>query len=130
MPNFTSITINDGQTTPVGHVFAPLNKDGTTAYFVDRSPVNSVGWKTIKHEVVPAKSPKAANRTLIRITDPVLGTVDGQTVKMRSASVDMAFNFPVDATEQEKKDCIAYAINWLSNASVKLSIQNQETFYS
>jgi hypothetical protein len=38
-------------------------------------------------------------------------------------------NFAQDATDQEKKDLVAYVINHLSNATVRPSIYGQEPFY-
>lgn len=130
MPAFTSISINDGQSTPVAHSFAPLNKEGSVATFVDRSPANAVGWKKIKHEVVTAKSVSAANRVKIDFIDPVLQTVDGILVKARQSSAQLVFNFAQNSTDQERKDLLAYVANWLNNATVKSSVQNIEPFYA
>lgn len=130
MPAFTSIAINDGQGTPASHTFAPLSKEASMATFVDRSPANAVGWKKIKHEVISAKSAGAANRVKIDFADPVLATIDGVVQKVRGSSASITFNFAQDATDQERKDLLAYATNWLSNATVKTSVQNIEPFYA
>lgn len=130
MPAYTSYNVNDGQTTPVAHAFAPSGeKDGNTASFFDRSPTISAAWKKIVHTARMATSANAANRVLISITDPVSGTVDGQTVKIGQNSAKIEFNFRQNALDQEKKDIVAYTINWLSNATVKDGVIKVEPFY-
>lgn len=130
MPAFTPKSINDGLAVPVAHTFGPLNKEANVAIFVDRSPANAVGWKKIKHEIVSAKTPGAANRAKIEISDPVLATIDTVLTKVRTSTVQINLNFAQDSTDQERKDAVAYAINWLSNADVKTSIIQLEPFYS
>lgn len=130
MPSYTAYTINDGQATPVAHSFGPSGeKDGGSASFVDRSPVISALWKKITHVARMATSANAANRVQISILDPVGGTVDGQTVKIGQNLAKMEFNFRQNATDQEKKDLVAYASNWLGHATVKDGIIKTEPFY-
>lgn len=122
MPTFTSLTVNDGQTTPVAHTFAPLSREGGVATFVDRSPAIAAGWKRIKHEVVSAQQTGAANRVKITAEDPVVATVDAQLKVVRRSTASINLNFAQDATDQERKDLVAYCINYLSNTTVKNGI--------
>lgn len=130
MPAYTSYSINDGQTTPVAHSFAPSGvKDGGSAEFVDRSPSISAAWKSIVHAFKKATSASAANKVSIKIIDPIVGTVDGQTVKIGQNMFEGTYYFRQNATDQEKKDLVAYSINWPSNATVKDGIVKQEPFF-
>lgn len=129
MPAFGSLTVNDGQTTPVAHAFAPFSKDGYSSVFVDRSPVSAIGWKKLTYQVIPQATKLAANKVGINIVDPALATVDGQVVKARQSTANVIFNFAPDATEQERKDLVAYTINSLSNATVKDGIIKMEPMY-
>lgn len=129
MPTFASLTVNDGQGTPVAHTFAPLQKEGGVATFVDRSPLIAPGWKSIKHEVVSAQQAGASNRVKVAFSDPVVGTVDGQLTVVRKSTANVNLNFAQDATDQERKDMIAYVINYLSNVTVKNGAIALEPWY-
>lgn len=129
MPTFTSQTVNDGQGTPVAHTFAPLMKDGQVATFADRSPAIAAAWKKITHEVTNPKSSTAALRVKIGFNDPQAATVDGSLKVVRNSSAQVVFNFAQDATDQDKKDLVAYTLNYMGNATVKAGIIAGEPWF-
>lgn len=129
MPTFASLTVADGLATPVNHTFAPLMKDGQMATFADRSPALATAWKKITHEVTNPKNAGAAIRVKIGINDPQVATVDGSLKVVRNSSCQVVFNFSQEATDQDKKDLVAYASNYLANATVKAGVIAAEPWF-
>jgi hypothetical protein len=52
---------------------------------------------------------------------------DDQVVRYSSAQVNL--NIHPDATLQERKDLLAYLVNFFQNSTVKTSVENIEPFY-
>lgn len=129
MPAIAALSINDGAATPVAHTFAPVTTNGATSKHADRAPLIPAGYLTIQQEVREAKAAGQAHRIIIGFSLPVLATVDGSLTRVRLSSAQVVFNFAQDSTEQERKDALAYVTNYLSNATVKTSVQNIEPFY-
>jgi hypothetical protein len=63
------------------------------------------------------------------IHNPTEATVDGSVVVVRYQAGSLTLNFAPDSTAQERLDTIAYVRNFLSDATVKTSVQNLEPFY-
>lgn len=129
MPAIASLVINDGQTTPVAHTFAPVTTDGAEAKYADRAPALPIGYLQISHEVRQPASSTAAYRVITGFNFPVLATINSVLTKVRNSSAQVVFNFAQDSTDQERKDALAYVSNFLANSTVKTSIQNVEPFY-
>jgi hypothetical protein len=66
---------------------------------------------------------------LLGYEQPTTAVVDGVTKRVRLSSAQVTFNFAQDATDQEKKDLVAYVTNSLSNATVKPTLYNVEPFF-
>jgi hypothetical protein len=88
--------------------FAVIGNDANVARFADKSGGIPLGYPTITHEVREAKTPTGANRVIITITLPTVATVDGQNVKTRVSSAQVAFNFAQGSTLNERKDLVAF----------------------
>lgn len=117
MPSLASITLNDGQATPVAHVFAPVTTDGSYARLAERlgSPV---GFPTLSTMVrPPVNNGKGVYRVRFTCNVPVTTTdVSGQTVKDHENSFSVEFLISENSTAQERKDILAYCKNLMSNA--------------
>lgn len=129
MPAIAALTINDGAASPVAHTFSPVTTTGSKAEWADRSPVTPAGYRKIQHEVLPPSGQRTVHKISIGAYNPTEAVVDGSTVVARSTSAQVILNFPPESTTQERKDTLAYVVNFLNNASVKTSIENIEPFY-
>lgn len=129
MPAIASMSINDGQSTPVAHTFAPVSTDGTKSMWADRSPTIPAGFRTISHEVTAPNGNRSVYRINNGFMNPTVATVDGVDKVVRYSSGQVILNFAPDATLQERKDLLAYMSNFLAHASVKTTVENLEPFY-
>lgn len=129
MPAIAALSINDGQTTPVAHTFSPQSTTGAKAMWADRSPSIPAGYRTISHEIAEPSGNRTVYRDTFGFMIPVVATVDGSDTVVRYNSADIRLNVHPQSTLQERKDLIAYVTNFLANATVKTSVENQEPFY-
>lgn len=129
MPAIAALSINDGQTTPVAHSFAPVTTDGSLAKWADRSPTIPSGFRTISYEVTPPSGSRTTNKLQWGFTNPTVATVNSVDQVVRYSSAQVTLNIHPDATLQERKDLLAYVINTMSNATMKTSVENIEPFY-
>jgi hypothetical protein len=129
MPAIAAISINDGAATPVAHSFSVQSTNGAKAEWKERTSGAPAGFYTISHEVVNPSSPTAAYRIKIGFSLPVTETVNGVPTVTRMNSAQVVLNFAQSSTEQERKDAVAFVINFMSNANVKSSAHAIEPFY-
>lgn len=129
MPAIAALAINDGQTTPVSHSFAPVTTNGSLAKFADRSPTIPAGFRTFSHEVSEPSGSRTTNKIASGLYLPVVATVDGVDQVVRYNSFSGTLNVHPDATLQERKDLLAYIVGFYSNALVKQTVENIEPFY-
>lgn len=129
MPAISTLTINDGQTVPVAHTYSPVSTSGAHAYWADRSPSSPAGYLKIDHNVENPNGKSSMYRISLGTGQPVLGTVDGTSVVVRTSSASVVFNIHPDSTLAERGDLFAYVKNLLANADIKTSVMNIEPFY-
>jgi hypothetical protein len=129
MPAIAAIVINDGAGTPNARTFAPVTTDGSKAKWADRSPSIAAGYRTITEEVLEPNGQRTAYKTTIGFYFPVVATVNGVDTVVRFSSATVVINTAADSTLQERKDAEAFMINFMSNATVKSSVENLEPFY-
>jgi len=129
MPAIAALSINDGQTTPVAHSFAPVTTDGSTAKWADRSPSIPAGFRTISYEVAPPSGSRTTNKLQAGLMNPTVATVNSVDQVVRYSSAQVTLNIHPDSTLQERKDLLAFIVNFFSNATVKSSVENIEPFY-
>lgn len=129
MPALAALSINDGQSTPVAHSYAPVTTDGSRAGWADRSPTIPSGYRTISHEVLPPSGSRTVNKITVGFMIPVVQTVNGVDTVTRYSSAQVVLNIHPDSLLQERKDLLAYVANFLNDATVKTSVQNIEPFY-
>lgn len=136
MPSFASITVNDGQATPVPHVFSPQKIDANSvATFKERVGSNLVGQPTLSVQVKePAKGTNGAFRVNIKLSLPkVVSVTDSNgnpvTKVAYTPMFDGSFVLPQDSVEAERVDLLALVANVLNNAAVKPVVTKVESFY-
>lgn len=137
MAAFANITINDGAATPVAHTFGPNTLVGLVASYADRSGGISVGYPTIQiTSQVPVKNSRLY-KTRIRVTLPVLETVNASTwngiTPAPTKAYDMTgiieFIAPERSTLQNRKDIRAFIKNLMADAIVTSLVETQETIF-
>lgn len=129
MPAIAALSINDGQASPVAHSFAPVTTDGSLAKWADRSPTIPSGFRTISYEVSPPAGTRTTNKLQMGLMNPTVATVSSVDQVVRYSSAQVTLNIHPDATLQERKDLLAYLVNFFTNATVKTSVENIEPFY-
>lgn len=129
MPALAALTINDGLSTPVAHTFNPQTTSGAKAVWADRSPTIPAGYKLISHEVSEPNGNRTVYKLSFGFSDPKVATVDGADTVTRYNSAKVEINVHPASSLQDRKDILAYVTNFLSNATVKTSVENLEPFY-
>lgn len=138
MSAISSITLADGQATPVSHTFAPLAITGTLAEWVDRASGIAIGYPTLSVNLRrPLKNEARVYKATVKIVAPVLEVTSPSTATgiqpAPTKAFDLVFNgeflLPERATKLQKADIIAYAKNLMANAVMKSLIEDLETVY-
>lgn len=131
MPAIGTITINDGQSTPVAHSFDPVTTNGESSSLADRSGGVPMGYPLI---LARQKSPNggAQNyRMSFSVVVPVVeaDAVTGQNKVTRTTRFNGEFVLPEGSSLSERKDILAYAKNLLGDSAVQAVVHNLETIY-
>lgn len=129
MPDIAALAIDDGQASPVEHTFSPVTTNGSAAKWADRSPSIPSGFRTISYEVAPPSGNRTTNKVQAGFLNPTVATVETVDKVVRFSSAQVTLNIHPDATLQERKDLLAYVVNFFSDADVKSSVYNIEPFY-
>jgi phosphoribosylformylglycinamidine (FGAM) synthase PurS component len=135
MPSNTSITIKDGASTPVDHVFSPTRIDANNiATFQERVSGVPIGYPTITWSLRAPTKGSSTYKVTGKLTQPkVIDVTDtsGKTVKtvdyVNLATVD--FVFSEKSTKQERKDLRTLMSNLLINAVMAASADDLESFW-
>jgi hypothetical protein len=139
-----TITINDGQATPVAHNFIPLGQDKNGVWwFEDQSPSFTLGYNRISVGISRtaigspgANSGNRVNRVKLGIHTPkleTLGTADNGIIPPPTLAyiprVNLEFILSERAVLQDRKDVLAYAVNLLANTQVVAMVQTLQPIY-
>lgn len=137
MPAISTLTLNDGQATPVAHSFAPKSVTGNIATYVDRSATAAIGFNVVTISVTsPAKGSKNY-RVRIKVVAPVLEVVNASTysgispapTKAYDLIFDCEFVIPERSTLLDRQNILAYARNILVQVGVGTIVTNLENVW-
>lgn len=133
MPSASSITINDREATPVGHVFSYYGEDANGVdVFVNNASDLIAGRERL---TVSARQNAGKHRVKIVLTDPVTvtETVNGVSVPKvaRTAYAELLLTFDELSTLQERKNVVGMCENMLKTTQTALDavLTNGENFY-
>lgn len=140
MANIANVVINDGQTTPVAHTFAPVTSRDETgvAIWTDRSSGIPVGFPVLSFKMrMPSKGSRNYRVTAkvrvptLDVTSPSTGTgIQPAPSVAYATEVNVEFILPERATLQNRKDALAYVKNFLANAAVvTAAVENLENVF-
>jgi hypothetical protein len=108
MPELTPLTLQDRETTPVDHVFTPVNKnDNGIAYFAERGD-------TRLHDklfsISSRDTPSGIHKVTAKLSIPIVSedTSSGVTINdgVRTSRADINLSCDEDATIQEMKNTV------------------------
>lgn len=129
MPAIGPITIKDGKSTPVDHVFAPVSATGNIGELANRVAVTAKGFETLRLELAKPTGNRIAYRHNVGLYSPVEATVDGVTQVVRASSGVATLNYSPESSAQERVDLLVMMANTLLSTAVKQMAQNLEPIY-
>lgn len=140
MTAFTSITLSDGQATPVAHTFTARRIDPTgVAKWQDISSGIAVGFPTVTASLrEPIRGSKLPSyKATLKITVPVLETVSNSTYSGITPAPTKAYDcvanveliLPERSVLQDRKNLRAYLANALAQADLKSLIEDLNMVY-
>lgn len=140
MPAVANVTLNDGESTPVAHIFEPVRTGADAAHFEDKSPSQYIGfWKMNMALRRPQGPAKVASRNLeatLRLETPVLevlgnadsGYTPAPTVAYRPF-VEVRYVLPERSSLQQRKNLRFLAFNLMGTAVVADLVDNLRVPY-
>jgi hypothetical protein len=130
MPNRTTLTIANGESTPVDVPFVPKSGANNVSTFVATDGV-PVGDRILTVSSTHGNREKASIRFKLPVT--VTETVNGvsNSVVARTAYVRMDFDFAGNSTLEEREDAVAFAANILdpSQTAIMSILKDLHDFY-
>lgn len=139
MSAIANVVINDGQSTPVSHTFAPVTIDAQgVAKWADRSGGISVGFSTLSYSLKNPTGSSKSYKLTAKVVLPVLEQTAPSTATGIQPAPTVAYNLianvemvmPERSTAQDRKNLLAYVKNYLANATViTAGVENYETVY-
>lgn len=129
MPQAANLTIADGQTTPVNHIFAVEQATPALSSFADRSAGTAIGFRRIKLSSKFATSKSPVNRTRMTVECPVLSTVNGVSTLAYVARANLEFILPDATTDLDRKNIYAFVKNAIGNSSIQSALRDLDPMY-
>lgn len=138
MSAIANITINDGQSTPAAHTFAPAKTQADMALLEDRSAGIYIGYNKLTFLLARPSGPsKDATRNLkltIKVETPKLEVVSNSTVSGIAPAPTISYRpvaelivtLPERCTLQDRKDLQAYVKNLMANSFVTDAFEKYE----
>lgn len=131
MAQATSIVVNDRESTPVAHTFAPRAVSTDLALFVESASV-PIGERKLS---IASRKTNGKYRTRVKLENPTLVTevVNGVNVPKvpRTAYADVTFTFDETHSLQERKNTVGMFYNALaaSQTLVDASVTGLESVW-
>lgn len=133
MPAQSSQSINDGQATPVAHVFSPMGVlqaggEMIASYINRASSVLTGGAERLMHYFRSKKDGALGHRVAIVL--PITETVGGIQVVTRVLRSTTTFDIPANSTAQNRKDLRVLTYNALATGTnVAVAVDNGEAVF-
>lgn len=138
MSAIASMTLADGQATPVNHTFAPVGIDqASVAKWADRSGGIALGFPAVSFSL---RAPSKASRNFrltAKVVTPVLEVTSPSTATGIQPAPTLAYNLvanvdiilPERSTVAQRKDLLAYLQNYLASTVVESAVEDFEQVY-
>lgn len=132
MTAFADLTINDGQATPVAHIFKARRIEGIVAKYQDISGGIAIGYPQV---TLSSREPVGSSgnfKVIAKVILPVLETVSGTSYAGIVAAPTLAYSLtftgefilPSRSTLAVRKDILAYAKNLMNSAVITSLVQD------
>jgi len=138
MAAIATLTLADGQTTPVNHIFNPtrISAEGIAGW-IDRSGGIAVGFSKITMQVRQPTAGSRAYKVTAKVVTPVLEVTSPATstgiqpapTKAYDLLATLEFVLPERSTLAQRKDLIAFTKNLLANAVITNAVNDFEEVY-
>lgn len=118
-----SVVLTDRAGTPVNHTFLPMGSEGDSGGRYAKAAASSIGDYVFK--INPRITPQGRRKVDLSLSLPVLVTetingVNNYTVA-RTSRASVTFDFPPDATLQERKDIVGMMYTALAAATAQVN---------
>lgn len=136
MPSIGSITINDGQATPVSHVFNPL-QTAPALFRENGAGLPQIGEPEIVASSKAARGADAVNRVKLTLRLPYLEETSGATSGGYVAPPKLAYHeqvtieflMPVRSNADQRKDLRVMAANLLADSQIIAMVDDLSSLY-
>lgn len=134
MSAITTLTLADGQSTPVNHTFVPYqpSTSGQPAIWYDKSPATPSGYWRITAAI--SQNGSKVYKTKFTVSIPILASVsagccvDANTPVISYTELcNIEFSSPQSSTVAQRKDLLAIAKNLLGNAMAVSAVVDLES---
>lgn len=139
MAAIAPVVLNNGEATPVAKTFSPVNINSEgVAKWSDRSGGVAIGMPVITFSIKSPTKDSRVYRVNGKVTVPVLEQTSPSTATGIQPAPTLAYNLianvefvlPERSTLAQRKDLLAFAKNYLANATViTAAIENFEAVY-
>jgi len=138
MSAIASMTLADGQATPVNHTFAPVGIDqASVAKWADRSGGIALGFPTVSFSLRQPTKASRNFRLTAKVVTPVLEVTSPSTATGIQPAPTLAYNLianvdivlPERSTVDQRKDMLAFLQNYLASAVIESAVENFEQVY-
>jgi len=138
MTAIAALTLADGQATPVNHTFNPVDIVAGVSKWADRSGGIALGYPVVTFSMRQPTKASRNYRVTAKVVTPILEQTSASTATgiqpAPTKAYDLIFTsefvLPERSTLAQRNDILAFAKNFLANASVMTAaIQNFESVY-
>jgi hypothetical protein len=132
MPSASTISLNDGQATPVAHVFSPKVQvtPGSTILTNSDDNTTSAGDLRLHLGFSSANSKRKTNRVKYEFAYPVEATdADGITRVAYTGRFSIDVVIPEEMTQAERDDLAAYLKNAMSDSVLQGYVSDLDPMY-
>jgi len=129
MAQAASITINDGQATPVATTFAPESVTPGLSSFADRSTGIALAFRRMRISNSFANGKSVVNRAKLSIELPVTQVISGVTSVAYTLRANVDIILPDGATTAQRNDLYAFLKNGLAHALITGACRDLDPLY-
>jgi hypothetical protein len=128
MAAFANISLQDGQATPVTHVFAPFDHSNDTYQWRETATGSVLSAAVISLAKLKAKVGAGLEKFRLKVYVPVLETVSGVNALGYTAAPRLAYSLqsqsdficPSRATTQQRVDLVTYTRNLMATSATQI----------
>lgn len=120
MPAFTTITVNDRESTPVAHAFGVSDKQDARLLLTEKKSVPignftlSLGWRK--------SGGRFHRKVMLTMPEVVTETINGVSVPsvLHTSLLDMTLRFDEKSSEQHRKNAVGMFYNLLASGQTDM----------